>query len=429
MEDGDTVGEELRLLQIMGDQHDRDSNVAAKLRQLPAQAPAGQLIDGGERLVEEQYCRITGEGPSHRDALALPAGELGRAAFLEALHVDEGEQGPGAGTALRGRAMSHRHRNILHCAQVGKEREVLEYQPDLAVLDAHVNLSVRVEPGRAGAGDGATFGSIEPGDAAQHRGLAAAGWADECEQLRIAALELDVERNRGALVQRRRAIPETFRTGSASVNQLSDSRFQISDAGPTTRYRADQRNGDQRDQQKHRREGSRGLHVEGLNPVVDGDGEGAGLTGDVPAHHQHDPEFPEGMGEGEHEGGDDPRPRERQLDAQQGAHRGQAAHPRRLAHLVRNRGEGLLHRLNRKRQVEDQRRDDEARKAECEDPPGQRLEGGTRRRVGAEADQQIVAEHGGRKHEGQRDPPPRSRAFRGTGATRGHARRGDPAAA
>ena len=67
--------------------------------QLDVEALAGHLVEGAERLVEQQHVGIGDERPGDRHALAHPARELRRAGLLEAAQADEVDQ---AGDAAAG---------------------------------------------------------------------------------------------------------------------------------------------------------------------------------------------------------------------------------------------------------------------------------------------------------------------------------------
>ena len=50
---------------------DGDVELALECRQFPQQFFTGQLVNRGKRFVQEQYLRITGQGPGQRDTLLL----------------------------------------------------------------------------------------------------------------------------------------------------------------------------------------------------------------------------------------------------------------------------------------------------------------------------------------------------------------------
>ena len=94
MQHAQPVSEKLGLVEVVRDQYHRDAYLAAKLRKLEPEPPPGELIDGGERLVEQQGLGVARKGPRERDPLALSSRELGGSARLETFHVDPRQQRP-----------------------------------------------------------------------------------------------------------------------------------------------------------------------------------------------------------------------------------------------------------------------------------------------------------------------------------------------
>ena len=76
VEDRDAVAHLHRLLDVVGDEHDRLLHLRLQPEELVLQARAGDRVDGAERLVHQQDGRVGGERTRHADPLALPAGEL-----------------------------------------------------------------------------------------------------------------------------------------------------------------------------------------------------------------------------------------------------------------------------------------------------------------------------------------------------------------
>ena len=93
------------------------------------------------------------------------------------------------------------------------------------------------------------------------------------------------------------------------------------------------------------------LVIASLDAVVDRDR--LRLSRDAAAHHQHDTELSEGVHEGQHHGGQDPRSGQRQLDATEGLLHAEPADRGRFTELARNGLEGAMHRLRDKGHVED----------------------------------------------------------------------------
>ncbi len=75
----------------MGDEHERDADVALDPLELELHRLAELEVEGGERLVEQQRARQVDQRPGERDALLLAAGELVRAAVGELAELDDVE--------------------------------------------------------------------------------------------------------------------------------------------------------------------------------------------------------------------------------------------------------------------------------------------------------------------------------------------------
>lgn len=154
------------------------------------------------------------------------------------------------------------------------------------------------------------------------------------------------------------------------------------------------------DEQEER--GVVGLGVrEILHLVVDGDGEGAGSTGDVSADHENHAEFADGMGEDECNRGEHRSFGERQEELAKDA---DASGAEQSGLFAEGRIDGLKagdEGLHGKRKAIDDRADDESPEGEgermandvCEEPAG----GGLR----AKQNEEIETENGGRQQERQ----------------------------
>ena len=83
VEDDDAVGERHRLDLVVGDVDHRRRELAVQAGDLDAGGDAQRGVEVGEGLVEEEELRRAHDGAADGDALALAAGELGRAAGEE----------------------------------------------------------------------------------------------------------------------------------------------------------------------------------------------------------------------------------------------------------------------------------------------------------------------------------------------------------
>ena len=159
-----------------------------ELGDLGAHLDAELGVEVGERLVHEVDLGGADDGAAHGDALALAAGEGGGLAVEELLEV---EDAGGLADGLVDRvgvdlAELEREGHVLVHGHVRVQRVGLEDHGDVAVLGLDVVDHATVDLEGAG-GD-----VLEAGDHAQRRGLAAAGRADEDDELLVGDLEVEV---------------------------------------------------------------------------------------------------------------------------------------------------------------------------------------------------------------------------------------------
>ena len=88
----DTVGEVHRLGDRVGDEHDRRRQRLAQPGEEVAHVGAGDLVEGGERLVHQQQRRAERHRPDEGDALLHAARQLVRVGVGEVGEADLGEQ-------------------------------------------------------------------------------------------------------------------------------------------------------------------------------------------------------------------------------------------------------------------------------------------------------------------------------------------------
>ena len=79
----DAVGNRHRLLLVVGDDQEGESELHLQVHQLELGFIAELLVERPERLVEKQHLRLLGERAGKRHALALAAGKLVRLALGE----------------------------------------------------------------------------------------------------------------------------------------------------------------------------------------------------------------------------------------------------------------------------------------------------------------------------------------------------------
>ena len=170
------------LVLVVGDDDERDADLALDLLQLDLHLFAQLEIQCAERLVEQQHPGSSDQRARQRHSLTLAARQLRGLSRRLAAQPDHVERVGGALAAL-------------------VARHALDLQPVLHVLgDGHVGeqgvfledgVDVATPRGQRGDVDAAEADRprrrlLEPGDHAQHRGLARAGRAEDREQLTVA---------------------------------------------------------------------------------------------------------------------------------------------------------------------------------------------------------------------------------------------------
>ncbi|MCY1301176.1 hypothetical protein D9M70_507700 [compost metagenome] len=177
----------------MGDHQGGDAELALQGAQFAAQMLAHTGIEGRHRLVEQQQRRARRQGAGQRHALLLAAGKLRRVLLRATGQADQFEHlsHPCADrlAALAGQAVG----DVLHHREVGEQRVGLEQDAVVACLWRQVG---DIAPGKA---NGAAVLLFQASDAAQKGGLAAAGRAEQADQLSGADIQRHaVQRLEGA---------------------------------------------------------------------------------------------------------------------------------------------------------------------------------------------------------------------------------------
>src|SRR5665647_345912 len=172
------VGEQNSFVHVVGDHEHRLVHCGADLEQLVLDDAAGQRVERAEGLVEQQHLGLDGEGARDADALFHAAGEFARFLLLRAGEADEIDVFLAVqahlGAAPAGPAGFHREGDVSYYRQPGHERMPLEYHA----------------PIQAGPGDFAAVHDhdararlIQAGEHVEDGGLAAAGMADDADEL------------------------------------------------------------------------------------------------------------------------------------------------------------------------------------------------------------------------------------------------------
>ena len=186
--DGDPLPEGHRLDLVVGHVERGDAEPVVELRQRGAHPDPELRVEVRKRLVHQERLRLPRDRPAHRDALALAAGELRRPPVEQLAEPEQLRHLVHAALDLRLRRAANLQAvaEVLADGHVRVERVRLEDHRDVAVP--------RLQVGHVAAADrDAPVGRVlEPRHDAQERRLAAAGRADEDEELAVGDLERHV---------------------------------------------------------------------------------------------------------------------------------------------------------------------------------------------------------------------------------------------
>jgi hypothetical protein len=171
-----------------------DAEPALQCRDLAAGLDPELRVEVGQRLVHEEDLRRADDRPAHRHTLALATRQRLGLAVEVLLEVEDlggfphplGDLVLGLAGDLQGEA------HVVGDAHVRVERVVLEHHRDVAVLRRQVG-DVAVADADRTAVD-----VLQAGEHPERGGLAAAGRADEDEELAVADLDVECV-DRGAL--------------------------------------------------------------------------------------------------------------------------------------------------------------------------------------------------------------------------------------
>ncbi len=104
VEHGHAVGQQGGLAEVVGDHQHRHAGGGDQGGQLPARPRPGGGVQGRQRLVQQQHLGLARQRPGQRHALALAAGQGGRAGVGAGGQAEAVEQLVGALAPLRARA-------------------------------------------------------------------------------------------------------------------------------------------------------------------------------------------------------------------------------------------------------------------------------------------------------------------------------------
>src|SRR5882757_7654953 len=186
--DHDPVGQRHRLVLVVGHENRGGAEIALDLAQLDLHLLAQLGIEVRQWLVEQQHARLDDECASQCDTLLLTARHAARIALLVTRTPDHPQRAAHALRPLGPRHAPHLETegDILGRGHVRKQCIALEDDAEAALRRLHGSKVAALEPDRPARW------IEEAGDHLQGRGLSAAGWAEEGDELSLADRETEV---------------------------------------------------------------------------------------------------------------------------------------------------------------------------------------------------------------------------------------------
>src|SRR5919106_296216 len=176
-----------RLDLVVGDIDRRRTELVLDACDLGPHLRTQLCVEVRERLVHEEYPRVADDRPSHRDALALAAGELARPPFEHLVKSEDSRDLPHAAVdlALRNPPHLETERDVVVDRHVRVKGVILEDHRDVTVGRVEI-----VDHGLADA-DLALGDRLEPGDHAERSRLSTSRGPDEDHELAVLYLEVE----------------------------------------------------------------------------------------------------------------------------------------------------------------------------------------------------------------------------------------------
>ena len=179
VQEDEFVGEREGLAGVVGHNDGGDAGFDQQGVEFGAQTVAQLYIESGERFVEEQKLRLAHEGAGEGHAVLWSAGEARGHAAGEAIEPEPVHGFANARLTGRTRQISQPAGNVPEHGEVGKERVILENEPDPALLRGQKQASPGVQPGLPVKDDAPRRRPEEPGKDAQKRAFPRSGLPEE----------------------------------------------------------------------------------------------------------------------------------------------------------------------------------------------------------------------------------------------------------
>ena len=177
------VGELHGFVDVVGDEDDGLALRLPDAQQFAAHDQAGDGIERAEGLVEEEHVGVHRQGARHFEPLLHAAGELGGIGLFKAFEADHLDVVGDALRAFRRGELEEAEADIAFDGEPGKDAALLEDE-DAAGIGSGDYLAIDADLS-AGGGE-------EAGHGAEQRRFAAAGGAEEADELSFGNFEVDV---------------------------------------------------------------------------------------------------------------------------------------------------------------------------------------------------------------------------------------------
>ena len=186
--DTDAVGHGHRLFLVVGDDDEGGAEADLQVHELELRLLAQLLVEGGERLVQEQHLRPFRQRAGERDALALSAGQLLGIAGSEAFELHEPQRLVDARGDLlfREAVLPEAEGDVARDAQVREQGVGLKHHVHGPPIGRHAGQVL------AGEQDAALRRNLEAGEDAQQRAFSTPGRPKQAEELALEDAEGEI---------------------------------------------------------------------------------------------------------------------------------------------------------------------------------------------------------------------------------------------
>ena len=197
-------GQPYDVVEVVRDENDRQVERTPDLIDFVLKRPPKPSIHRRKRFVQENDPGFARQRTRDRDALPFAARQGGRSPTRPILEVNEFEQCHRPAPTLSATMIAERGGHVPERREMREECVLLEHESDPSLVGRQVRAPASVQPCLASKRDSRVPRRVQPGDAAKHRRLPAAGRAKEGQHLPRLAAERHVQWNRAGLMESHR---------------------------------------------------------------------------------------------------------------------------------------------------------------------------------------------------------------------------------